>query len=184
MEQNFLSNHFLIAEPELEDPNFRHSVVLILAHDSNGAFGLIINRSTNIKLAEILPELKSSKAGDLTINFGGPVEPNTLFIMKESNEVPPFDWGPFLAKDLTFLTEEWPKIPTPQRPSVRVFLGYSGWGPNQLENELRFHSWKVLPADLNSVFYTKSSTTWSTLLEKFGGIYKIAAKTGFKPSLN
>ncbi len=178
------ANHYLIAEPELDDPNFKQSVVILLLHDQKGALGLVLNRFTGLTLGDIFSEITDGPAANLRIHSGGPVEKNALFIIQENESPEGYEWSPLMVNHVKYLKDEWPKIPTPQRPSIKVFMGYSGWGPNQLETELRFHSWKILPSTALSFFYTKPADIWSKLIERFGGLYTIAAKTGFKPCLN
>lgn len=184
MSGTFYPDHFLIAEPELEDPNFRKSVVLLLVHNEQGAFGLVLNRQTDFTLGDLSPDHRETRAGGIKVHWGGPVENQALFFLRESESPPGYEWSPLTEANLQYLNEEWGRIPAPQRPSVRIFSGYSGWGPNQLETEMRFRSWKVLPADQNVIFYTKPTVMWNTVIERFGGVYLVAARFGFKPSLN
>lgn len=177
-------NSYLIAEPELDDPNFKQAVVILLLHDQKGALGLVLNKFTGLKLGDVFSEMTDGPAANLKIHWGGPVEKNALFIIQENESQEGYEWSPLMVNHVKYLKEEWPRIPTPQRPSIKVFMGYSGWGSGQLENELSLCSWKILPLSTSSVFYTKPSHIWSKLIERFGGVYTIAARTGFKPCLN
>lgn len=182
---NSFANHFLIAEPDLLDSNFYQTVVLLLEHSENGAFGFIVNRRTNTLLEEAVPEFKGTKAGQLPLYIGGPVEKrNLFFLMEADNTDTGYKWSPLTKMYGEYLTKVWPSLPKHLQPQVRIFAGYSGWGPGQLENEMRFNSWKTLPYRHEHVFYHSPSRLWSMLIRTFGGVYEIAAITGFKPCLN
>lgn len=184
MEELWLADHYLIAEPELEDPNFKQSVVILLLHDKRGAFGLVLNKVMNLQLKDIIADIPEGPSSNLKIHWGGPVEKNALFFMQEKESKVGYEWSPMMVDHIKYLQHEWPLIPAPLRPSVKIFMGYSGWAAGQLENEILHRGWKSLPSNIQSFFYTKPSDLWGQLIERFGGLYAIAAKTGFKPCLN
>jgi|ERR1051326_5489364 putative transcriptional regulator len=154
-----LAGSFLIARPVLQDPNFHQSVVLLLQHGAEGAFGLVVNRATKV---DSLP---------FPVYQGGPcssegfmmvhghedwIEPSALPL---ENQVAP---GLFLGD-----AESFRKVTDNDSQSelrFRVFAGYSGWGPDQLENEMVTGAWAVTPASAELLFDTPPDELWQKLV--------------------
>lgn len=191
----FLEGYFLISETELIDPNFVRTVVLMIQHDDGGAFGLIVNRQTELNLGGIIETYESTSAGELPVFIGGPVEQQFLFVLHSGlpdqyrgehthQVVPGVFFEPNFQLVRNFLDTEWNELPVEDRPSIHLFGGYSGWAPGQLENELRHRSWVLLEATKEIVFHADPSEGWNDALRKKGGIYWVVAETGTKPSLN
>jgi putative transcriptional regulator len=160
-----LAGSFLIAQSSLTDSNFNRTVVLILAHNEEGAFGLVVNR----------PIHKAKKAGmPFPVFEGGPCSAPGLFMLHghadwveglpepdpdgPQREVAP---GIFLG-DATVLKRASQAGPG-ETVRFRAFQGYSGWGPNQLENELESGAWLVTPADSEVLFGTPIDSLWQLL---------------------
>lgn len=149
-----LAGSFLIARPVLRDPNFRQTVVLLLQHGTEGAFGLVVNRPAKV---EGLP---------FPVYGGGPCQSEGLLMLHGHT-----DWsedqkglapGIYLG-DASCL----PKVTEPADPDglrFRMFAGYSGWGPQQLEGELKAGAWAVVPATGELLFDTPVEQLWSLLL--------------------
>ena len=141
----------LISEPFLNDPNFDRTVVLICEHDENGTFGLILNKTVEIKLEDVLEDFEGL---DKQLMIGGPVQQNTLhYIHKlgdelpESKEIAPgIFWGGDFDILKTMLKEHLIDM-----NKIKFFLGYSGWDVGQLDNEIEEKSWFV--ADLSDDSY-------------------------------
>lgn len=149
-----LAQHLLCAVPQLLDPNFVRSVILIVDHTSKGAFGLVLNNALPTSTAEMASAIGLQWAGpeDAMVRLGGPVEPSRGFILHDRPE-----WDP-LAEALTpelFLTtsldavkeasdQERPRLAAHGAPAL-AFLGYAGWGPGQLEAEMAAGSWMPVP---------------------------------------
>jgi len=190
-----LDGYFLISETELADPNFHRTVVLIVNHNEEGAFGLVLNRPAGASLGDVVEELSDCDAGKATIFIGGPVEQHYLFTLhsglpEESTSKFSFSptrgivFEPVFHSIEDYLQNEWPERPERDRPSFNFYLGYAGWGPGQLEHEIEEDAWIVIPADSQIVFNEDPSEGWNAALTKKGGLYRIIAQTGFKPSLN
>jgi putative transcriptional regulator len=137
----------LVANPLLLDPNFLHTVVLLIEHDEQGAMGIVLNRSLPLNLAQICAESQLTFAGDeqSTAFRGGPVEPQRGIILVRgglpAEEDTVLDFTDFVSfrKDLL---ESLLLDPT---ATFRLFLGYAGWGPGQLEAEMLQGAWKRMP---------------------------------------
>lgn len=194
-EPRFLEGFFLISEVELMDPNFYRTVVLLVKHDEEGAFGLVVNRRSNVTLKEVLDGFEDEPAKDLPIHVGGPVQQEYLFALHSGlpdelhseHATAPADgvvFEPVTESVVGYLKEHWSNLPELDRPKIHLYAGYSGWGAGQLENELKAGAWVVLPASSDIVFYPDPAEGWRQALSRKGAFYKIVAETGFKPSMN
>lgn len=190
-----LDGYFLISETELMDPNFNRTVVLIINHNEEGAFGLVLNRPADASLSDFVEELSDCDAGDATLFIGGPVEQHYLFTLHSglperatskysSSPTDGIVFEPVFGSIEEYLQNDWPGSPKQQRPSFNFYLGYAGWGPGQLEYEIEQDAWLVIPADSRIVFNDDPTEGWNAALTKKGGLYSIIARTGSKPSLN
>ena len=162
----------LIAMPQLADPNFDHGVVLMVRHEREGSFGLIVNRPFERSIPEVLESLEMDWKGDPSEPtwWGGPVQQDTGWILHEpiedfdsesSSEIAPgiqLSWGP---KDLERLAEKPPK-------RLRLVLGYSGWGPEQLESELSEGAWVNSDVTADLLFDTSPEDLWDTSVRRIG----------------
>ena len=190
-----LDGYFLISETELVDPNFHRTVVLLVNHNEEGAFGLVVNRPADICLGDIITDFADEPLGELEAYIGGPVEQHYLFTLHEGlpeRAESPYALHPsegivfepvFNAME-SYLRDEWNGLSPEARPSINFYLGYAGWGPGQLEEELSQNAWLVIPATPEIVFSPNPSEGWNTALSRKGGLYHIIAQTGFKPSNN
>jgi len=195
-EPRYLDGYFLISEFDLMDPNFYRSVILMIAHDDEGAFGLVVNRPSSLTLGEVIEGVEETPAAKIPVFIGGPVQQNALFVLhmsqsREEGAAPgvkkPLDgvtFEPATRSLIEYLTGEWAALPEAERPVVRLYAGYSGWGPGQLEGELKRESWVVLKATEQVVFDRDPQATWAQALAKKGPLYQIILQTGFKPSMN
>ena len=190
-----LDGYFLVSETELIDPNFHQTVVLIVNHNEEGAFGLVLNRPSEASLGDVVEELSESEAGAATLFVGGPVEQQYLFTLHSglpdhaisSYSSRPTDgviFEPVFRYVQEYLNTEWSGTGRETRPSFNFYLGYAGWAPGQLESEIEDNAWLVIPADASIVFNSDPTDGWSAALHRKGGLYSIIARTGFKPSLN
>lgn len=164
-----LQDHFLIAMPAMADPNFTETVTYICKHDAEGAFGIVINRPTELSLGEMLGQLAIDLADrsltDRPVMHGGPVEPERGFVLHRSSQ--PYE-ATLLAGPELKLTSS-PDIlvalgrgvgPDP----VLVALGYAGWGRGQLEVELGSNTWLTVPANPAIIFETPLEQRWTAAL--------------------
>ncbi|GIX42635.1 MAG: transcriptional regulator [Leptospiraceae bacterium] len=191
-----LKGYFLISETTMLDPNFKHTVVLLIEHNEEGAFGLIVNKKSQFHLADLLPDFQNQRAKETPIFIGGPVQQEFLFaihsplldrqISATAIEVIPrvyFEPG-FRNLEDYFKDSYWNQLPLDDRPKIHLFIGYSGWGPGQLEKEIREGSWIIHPASEKIVFHPNPEQGWKDALRQKGGIYKIFADTNQDPFLN
>lgn len=190
-----LRGYLLISETELMDPNFHRTIVLMIDHNDEGAFGLVLNRPADATLSEVVEEFDGAAAGSASMFIGGPVEQHYLFTLHtglpddrtspySSAPVDGVTFEPVFSSIETYLLEKWPDSAPDDRPTFSFFLGYAGWGPGQLEHELAEKAWVVIPADSDIVFNDRPENGWQSALSRKGGLYRIVAQTGFKPSLN
>jgi putative transcriptional regulator len=190
-----LDGYFLISETELMDPNFHRTVVLIISHNEEGAFGLVLNRPADATLGDLIEELDGTPAGEAPLFVGGPVEQHYLFTLHTglpeeatseyaSHPAEGVVFEPVFQTLEEFLLTEWETPTAESSPEMNFYLGYAGWSAGQLEREIEEDAWLVIPADSGIVFHHDPSAGWNAALEKKGGIYQIISKTGFKPSLN
>lgn len=169
----FLNNHFLIAMPQLDDPNFYHSVTYICEHNEEGAMGIVINRPLDVELGDVLSHmdiktLNEDKVHD-PIYLGGPVQPERGFVLHE----PLGQWDSMLpvtesmgvttSRDILMAINEGNG---PQR--ALVALGYAGWGAGQLEQEIADNAWLSVPADSAIIFDIPIEQRWQAAADKLG----------------
>jgi putative transcriptional regulator len=175
-----LRGSLLIAAPQLLDPNFRRTVVLIAGHDDDGSMGVILNRPSGMTVADAAPELEPLVGAEAPIFAGGPVQPTAGVVLAEVAEVgdPVFD-DVVLVPDLIELADV---IDSAGR--IRVFAGYAGWGPGQLDGELEREDWILEPARPGDVFHDDPDGLWAAVLQRKGGQYALVARMPDDPSLN
>lgn len=173
----------LISEPFLQDMYFQRSVIFLTEHDKTGSIGFIINKSIPMKISEVL---KNFPNVPVNVGLGGPVKTNTVHyihtlgdLVPESNHVlDNIYWGGNFdaIKDLAQK-----KIATPE--NTRFFIGYSGWSPKQLEEEISKQSWIVTKIDTSKLF-KPTTTIWEDLLKNLGEHYKIWLNAPPNPMMN
>jgi putative transcriptional regulator len=165
----------LIAMPQILDPFFQRSVVLLVHHDAEGSLGFILNRPTAISVAEILQgmEITWAGGGDLVAHFGGPVQPQLGTVLyspprdggnghdQEAAQVCP---GVALTQHVGMLSAL--AVAPPER--FRLLLGYAGWGAGQLVDEILRNDWLTAPAEERLVFASDADAVWRSALESVG----------------
>ena len=177
-----LRGKLLIASPALEDPNFDRTVVLITEHGEEGAMGIVLNRPSESEVAAVIPELEAI-AGEEPIFVGGPVQPEALVVLGEFSDPGAAAWIVVAGVGLVSAQTDLDELPDSVRRG-RVYAGFSGWGPGQLEDEIEEEAWIVeapMPAEL---FPEDPDTLWSDVLDRMGGEYAIVARMPEDPSLN
>ena len=176
-----LANHFLIAMPNLRDPNFARTVTLICEHSSEGAMGIVINRSTDLRLADVLQQMDIDGAAshhrEMPVYLGGPVQNNRGFVLHE----PLGSWESTLAVTPSLGVSTSRDILAaladnsgPQR--FLLALGYAGWSAGQLEREIGENTWLSGPADHQILFDTPVEARWSAAAQHLG--VNLAALSG------
>ncbi|HXF36268.1 MAG TPA: YqgE/AlgH family protein [Actinomycetota bacterium] len=177
-----LRGKLLIAGPGLLDPNFRRTVVLVGAHDAEGALGVVLNRPTDLAVEEVAPPLAELAGSGARIYVGGPVRPTELVLLAELSE-PAAPDVPVLG-GIGFVTGDVDPGIAPAVRRARVFAGYAGWGAGQLEAELSQASWIVEPALPQDVFDRDPEGLWSAVLRRKGGRYVLLSTMPPDPSSN
>ncbi|MGD8208847.1 MAG: YqgE/AlgH family protein [Desulfobacterales bacterium] len=159
---------FLVAGRQLMDPNFRETVVLLIRYGTDGAIGLVINRPVKLKLSTVLPDIKELERTKETLYLGGPVEPARVMLLVRSGKPPeasmPVFGDVYLSSSQKVLHNLIKKPVKEER--FRIYAGYAGWAPKQLESELDRGHWHVLKADAETLFDKKSSEIWQELIQR------------------
>ena len=179
----------LISQPFLGDPNFERSVVLMCRDSkSEGSFGLVLNRLTNLTLNDVLdiPLGEVSPAAALPLYLGGPVEQNTLHFLHRRPDVPhATDLGQevYWGGDFDFILDLLTRGEV-LGDDVRLFAGYSGWSVGQLAAEMEAKSWITHPASAGKVFTLTTDAFWRDILREKGGRFKALSNYPIDPRLN
>jgi len=177
-----LRGKLLISSGGLYDPNFRHTVVLIGEHNEEGALGVVLNRALNVTVGDSLPPLTDLVAADEPLYQGGPVQPTSPVLLAEFERPELADILVFGA--VGFLVGEIASEIESNIRRARVYAGYSGWGPGQLEAEMELDSWIVEPALEEDVFTDAPDLLWSRVLQRKGPEFRMLSKMPFDPSMN
>lgn len=175
-----LAGRLLVASPRLVDPNFVRTVVALLNHDEQGAMGLVINRPSEAPVADHLPEWAEHLASPPVVFSGGPVEPSVAIGLRHTYEDGPRATPLSGVAMVNFSEDEAEET----RGKVRVFAGYAGWGPGQLEDEIEEESWIVVPGFAQDVFSQTPDDLWAQVLGRQGGQVALLASMPIDPQLN
>ena len=189
---NSLKGTLLIAAPALDDPNFVRTVVFVADHDEEGAFGLVLNRPGSLKVKELWASLTDDAGETEAVTFtGGPVQQNAVVFLHacpdlaDSESVVP---GVFLGSEVDVLKNVLRQSENSPRArgsnNVRIFCGYSGWGPGQLDIEMKTGGWLTVPASAEHVFDLAPDRLWNTVLDELGGAYSFFSLMPPDPEMN
>jgi putative transcriptional regulator len=159
---------FLVAKPGIARGPFHKSVVLLLTHDKNGTLGLIVNRATEIPLAEAAPDLKGQGSENHKLFFGGPVVVNAMMFLVRSPR--PLKDTNYVMGDVYFSTDRQTleKLLKQEKSAkeLRLYMGHSGWAPGQLESEIKRDDWELIRADAETVFESDLDEMWRELFDQ------------------
>lgn len=180
-----LSGKLVLATPKLLDPNFNRAVVLICRHDANGAFGLILNRPLrDAPVAAHLPAWAEFAAGPPVMFLGGPVEPAMAFGLAGGDVEPALGQVPVIdGLSQVDLAGPPPSAWVTNR-TVRVFVGYAGWGAGQLDGEIDAGAWFAVEAEPSDALTSEPETLWQTVLRRQPGPLAMFAFAPADPSAN
>ncbi len=173
----------LLSEPFLPDPNFERTVVLLCEHNNKGSFGFVLNKPSAVKINEVVSDLPVQRE----VFIGGPVQQDTLHYLHRIGDLTgalPICDALFWGGDFDELTSGL-DTRTISEADVRFFLGYSGWGAGQLEEELKQDSWIVCnypPPEL--LFDTNPENMWKKALSGMGGRFSMYSNYPIDPNLN
>jgi putative transcriptional regulator len=160
----------LVASPALGDDNFDRTVVFMLEHNDDGALGVIINRPSDEADVEGLESWTELASPPAVVFHGGPVEPDALIgIARTESARDGVGWAPITDSLGTVDLSESPVEIAPVLDAIRIFRGYSGWSPGQLEGELSVNAWIVADANSTDVFDQHPSELWRTVLRRQEG---------------
>jgi len=174
---NFLQGQLLLDGGKLHDTIFHRSVVLICQHDAEGAFGLVLNRTSGNSVGEMIVADLPEPLKECPLYVGGPVQPEALSFlhsdafMADANVMPNLSLG----HSLDALMEIGEAL-SPTR-KIKLFAGYAGWSPGQLEDEMKRKAWLKHPASLELVFDAAPEQLWQEILRRKGWKYKILAQS-------
>ncbi len=176
-----LQGNLLIGGAGIIGPAFRQTVVLVAEHNPEGALGFVLNRPAHASLGEVPEPLDRLPLVDREVFVGGPVEPEVVAIIGELEQADPSDRLIFGRIGLLSLEDS----TDPSRVMrAKLFAGYSGWGPGQLEAEMEQDSWIVEPALSEDVFTDDAEGLWRKVLDRKGPEYQLLQTMPYDPSSN
>jgi putative transcriptional regulator len=185
------AGRLLVATPLLGDPNFRRAVVLIVEHEvTEGTLGIVLNRPTTIGVGQVLEEWTELATDPSVVFKGGPVAPNSaLALALVPGKDEPVGWraldgAPSLARLGLLDLDAPPRLLAPAIQSLRVYAGYAGWSPGQLEAEIDEGAWYVVGADPGDVFAGEPDRLWRDVLHRQEGDLAFLATYPDDPGLN
>lgn len=170
---DLMTGRLLVATPKLEDPNFARAVVLLLDHDDDGALGVIISRPTTVPVADVLPDWSDLVTGPDVLFSGGPVATDSALAIAvldgSDDDEAPVGWKPLYPGAGLVDLDAPPELLAGVLTGMRVFAGYAGWGPDQLENEIAEGAWYVVPAETEDLLCADAETLWRRVLRRQPG---------------
>lgn len=174
----------LISDPFLKDPNFMRTVVLICDHQEEGTFGFVLNRPYDQALGDLITDLEGST---FPVFYGGPVQLDTVHFLHRCPELIPggmeitdgIYWGGDFEEVVSLLKEK--KL---KQSDIRFFIGYSGWGEGQLDNEMKEKAWITCESNQKLVFHKQADMIWPDALRTLGGEYAQMVNYPIDPQLN
>ncbi|MBY8872240.1 YqgE/AlgH family protein [Micromonospora sp. PLK6-60] len=178
-----MTGRLLVATPTLKDPNFDRTVVLLVAHEPGGALGVVLNRATEVPVADVLGDWGDLARHPAVLFEGGPVQPDSaICLARMRHPIKPLKG--FQRVSGAVGTIDLSVDPERLRESIgviRVFAGYSGWGAGQVEQEIEEGSWFVLDALPGDAFVDRPDDLWPMVLRRQGGM--LAAVAHFPPDV-
>ncbi len=166
--EDLAAGKVLIAQPDMPDPRFAHTVILLVQHGGDGAMGLILNRQTKLPLSKVLDGLQGAKNIEDPAYLGGPVEMESVLVMMRSGEK--LSGAKQVLPDVYLIASkaavEKALLARPDPGRFRAYMGYAGWGPKQLEHEMDLEAWFILRGEAAMVFDPDPDTLWSRLIRK------------------
>ncbi|MET9519296.1 YqgE/AlgH family protein [Streptomyces sp. NPDC002994] len=184
-EVSSLTGRLLVASPALADPNFDRAVVLLIDHDEEGSLGVVLNRPTPVGVRDILLPW-AGLAGDPDVVFqGGPVSlDSALGVAVIPGDEGPLGWRRVYGAIGLVDLEAPPELLAAALGSLRIFAGYSGWGPGQLEEELKSGAWYVVESEPGDVSSPEPESLWRAVLRRQRSRLAMIATYPDDPSLN
>lgn len=180
----YLTGQLLIAMPQMQDPRFARTVIYMCAHTADGAMGLVVNKLLDsVSFEELLEQLNIDRPGsapDIRVHFGGPVETGRGFVLHSADYV---QEATLVIDDkvaLTATVDVLRAIAQGRGPDrCLLALGYAGWGPGQLDNELQQNGWLNVPADDQLIFGSNLDSRWEAAMQKLGvSVHMLSGEAG------
>jgi putative transcriptional regulator len=185
--KNYEKGSLLIANPVLPDPNFSRTVILLCDHDEQGSFGLVINRSTQLKAPDLFLNINILKSYNEKIYLGGPVSQSMVFFLCRSpsaaGKLDEICSGVYLGSNLETLKSLYSSLENPEQ-DIRFYLGYSGWSGGQLAEEMEQNSWLVQRANEQFIFLDSENLIWPKAVNSLGEKYQYLMKAPVNPQWN
>jgi putative transcriptional regulator len=187
------AGRLLVATPLLGDPNFKRAVILVVEHEEvQGTLGVVLNRPTEIGVGQVLEQWTELASEPSVVFRGGPVAPNSALALamipgpgqEEPDGWRPLDGAPALARLGLLDLDTPPRLLGAAITSLRVYAGYAGWSPGQLESEIGEGAWYVLSAQPGDVFAADPSQLWRQVLRRQEGDLAFVATYPDDPGLN
>src|SRR5882762_11902154 len=172
----FLKGQLLLDSGQLRGSFFQRTVLLICQHDAEGAFGLVLNRATGSNVGEMIVADLPDALKTFPLYLGGPVQPSALSFLYSDSFIPDANVIPNLSlgHSLDSLREIGESFSAARK--VKMFAGYAGWSPGQLEDEMKRKAWLLHPASLELLFETDPAQLWQSILQKKGWKYKLLSQ--------
>jgi len=172
----YLKGQLLLDSGQLAGSYFQHTVVLICQHDAQGAFGLVLNRATDKQAGEMVVADLPDSLKEIPLYLGGPVQPTALNFLHSDAFLPDANVMPNLnlGHSLDTLVELGESFAATRK--LKLFAGYAGWSPGQLEDEMKRDAWLTHPASLELVFEADPRQLWQSILRQKGGKYKLLSQ--------
>lgn len=183
-----LTGQLLVATPTLKDPNFDRTVVLLVAHEPGGALGVVLNRATEVPVSEVLGTWGELARDPAVLFEGGPVQPESAICLArmrpdvKGSRLSGFHQVSGLVGTIDLSSD--PDRLRDRLAGIRVFAGYSGWSPGQLEEEISTGSWFVFDALPGDAFVSRPDDLWAMVLRRQGDILAAVAHFPPDPILN
>jgi putative transcriptional regulator len=174
----------LVADPFLKDPNFKRTVVFICEHQQEGSFGFVINRDYHHTLADLIT---SAEGLYLPVYYGGPVQTDTVHFLHQYPDIIDGSvkvsegvyWGGNFETAVDLI-----KRGDVEPDKIKFFIGYSGWGEGQLDEEMTEKTWLTVNATRNLVFGVETEEIWKAALKHMGGEFEMMVNFPIDPQLN
>lgn len=180
----FLKGQLLLDSGQLRGSFFQRTVVLICQHDAEGAFGLVLNRSTGSNAGDMIVADLPDVIKACPLFMGGPVQPSALSFLHSDSFIPDANVLPDLSlgHSLDALLELGESFSATRK--LKLFAGYAGWSPGQLEDEIKRDAWLTHPATIDLVFSSNPEQLWQSILRQKGWKYRLLAEMPEDLSLN
>jgi putative transcriptional regulator len=183
-EPGALAGRLLVATPLLNDPNFARTAIFVAEHTPDGALGVVLNRPSQTDVAEVLPLWQDAVSSPAVVFVGGPVSPEGALALGRVGGQPPDGFQSVVDGFGVVDLDGDPALLAPLLAGLRVFAGYSGWGPGQLDSEVEEGAWYVLTGAPDDVFCSRPDVLWRDILRRQGGDLALVSTFPADPTLN